>query len=199
MVETPHTVDLQAGDALLIVDVQSDFLPGGSLAVPDGDQVVPVVNRLIDAFTRRALPVFATRDWHPPDHCSFHERGGPWPPHCVAGSAGAGFAPGLRLPESATIVSKATTSDEDAYSGFGGTDLEQLLRAAGARRLFVGGLATDYCVLNTVRDGLHKGFAVMLVVDAMRAVDVHRGDGDKAIAEMEQLGAMPLAAAQVRG
>ena len=199
MVETPHTVDLQAGDALFVVDVQNDFLPGGSLAVPDGDQVVPVVNRLIDAFTRRALPVFATRDWHPPDHCSFHERGGPWPPHCVAGSAGAGFAPGLRLPESATIVSKATTSDEDAYSGFGGTDLEQLLRAAGARRLFVGGLATDYCVLSTVKDALARGFEVYLLRDAIRAVDVGSGDGEKAIAEMEQLGAMPLAAAQVRG
>jgi nicotinamidase/pyrazinamidase len=190
---------LQTGDALLIVDVQNDFLPGGGLAVPHGDEVVPVLNGLIDAFTRRALPVFATRDWHPAHHCSFHERGGPWPPHCVAGTAGAGFAAGLQLPESAAIVSKATTADEDAYSGFGGTDLEQLLRTACARRLFVGGLATDYCVLNTVRDGLHKGFAVMLVVDAIRAVDVHRGDGEKAIAEMEQLGAMPLAAAQVRG
>jgi nicotinamidase/pyrazinamidase len=193
-----QSVRLQAGDALVVVDVQNDFLPGGRLAVAQGDEVVPVLNDLIGAFTRRAMPVFATRDWHPENHCSFRERGGPWPPHCVAGTRGAAFAPDLNLPATATIVSKATTAETDAYSGFGGTDLAARLRAAGARRLFVGGLATDYCVLNTVKDGLREGFAVMLVIDAMRAVNLAPGDGDQAIAEMARLGAVPLTAAQVR-
>ncbi len=199
MQDTTRPIELKPGDALLVVDVQVDFLPGGRLAVPHGDEVVPVINTLVDAFTRRGLPVFATRDWHPPGHCSFREQGGPWPPHCIAESPGAAFAPGLRLPETAGIISKATSVERDAYSGFGGTDLADRLRAAGARRLFVGGLATDYCVLNTVKDALHEGFEVMLVTDAIRAVDVEPGDGERAVAEMEQLGALPVLAARVRG
>src|SRR3990167_7105549 len=139
---------LGAGDALLIVDVQSDFLPGGSLAVPRGDEVVAVLNGYLAAFRNSGLPVVATRDWHPPDHCSFRQQGGPWPPHCVAGSEGAGFAPQLQLPTDATVISKATAQQSDAYSGFEGTELDRLLRQSGVRRLFVGGLATDYCVLN---------------------------------------------------
>lgn len=190
-------IDLKAGDALVVVDVQQDFLPGGSLAVSGGDQVVPLLNRLIGAFTDRRLPVFATRDWHPPDHCSFRDRGGPWPPHCGAGTPGAAFPPALGLPESAVIVSKATTSEADAYSGFDGTDLDARLRAAGAQRLFVGGLATDYCVLNTVRDGLAKGYMVMLLTDAMRAVDVAPGDGAEAVAQMLRLGALPVVSSAV--
>jgi nicotinamidase/pyrazinamidase len=177
------------GDALLVVDAQLDFLPGGRLAVPGGDAVVPVLNAYIAAFVRRGLPVFATRDWHPPDHCSFGERGGPWPPHCVAHSDGARFAPLLDLPCAVTIVSKATEADRDAYSGFEGTDLDRLLRAAGVRRLFVGGLATDYCVLNTVRDARRLGYEVRLLADAIRAVDVRPGDGARAIAQMRELGA----------
>jgi len=190
-------IDMQTGDALILVDVQNDFLPGGSLAVPCGDEVVPPLKRLIDRFTCCGLPVVATRDWHPADHCSFHQRGGPWPPHCVAGTAGAAFAPALALPGSARIVSKAVTADTDAYSGFGGTDLDGFLRTAGVRRLFVGGLATDYCVLNTVRDGLANGYAVMLLTDAIRAVDVQPGDGARAIAEMERLGAIAITSSRI--
>ena len=190
-------IDLKAGDALVVVDVQQDFLPGGSLAVSGADQVVPPLNRLIVAFADRGLPVFATRDWHPPDHCSFRDRGGPWPPHCVAGTPGAAFPPELALPASAAIVSKATTADADAYSGFDRTDLDERLRAAGVQRLFVGGLATDYCVLNTVRDGLAKGYAVMLLTDAIRAVDAAPGDGAKAVAQMLRLGAVPVASGAV--
>src|SRR5260370_27326625 len=112
------------GDALVVVDVQNDFLPGGALAVPHGDQVIPAVNRYVKAFTQAGLPTFATRDWHPPHHCSFRERGGPWPPHCIAGSVGAEFAPGLRLPASTVIISKGTELDRDAYSAFPSTDLD---------------------------------------------------------------------------
>jgi nicotinamidase/pyrazinamidase len=185
------------GDALIIVDVQNDFLPGGSLAVPDGDAVVAPLNTLIEAFEARGLPIFATRDWHPENHCSFKARGGPWPPHCIAETPGAQFAAGLRLPASATIVSKATMPDKDAYSGFGDTELDVLLRKADVQRLFIGGLATDYCVLNTVRDALSLGYEVMLVSDAVRAVDVEPGDGERAIDEMRELGAIPVETDQV--
>lgn len=180
------------GDALLLVDVQVDFLPGGSLAVPRGDEVVPALNGYIAEFRRRGLPILATRDWHPPDHCSFRARGGPWPPHCVAGSPGASFAAPLGLPREALVVSKATTAEADAYSGFQGTDLDASLRRLGVARLFVGGLATDYCVLNTVRDALRLGYRVLLLSDAVRAVDVHPGDGARALAEMRQAGARPI-------
>lgn len=186
----PGLVKPRPGDALIVVDVQNDFLPGGSLAVPGGDLVVPVLNAVIAEFARLSLPIYATRDWHPADHCSFKAQGGPWPPHCVAGTLGAEFAPGLTLPPSAHIISKATTAEKDAYSGFAGTELDRLLREAGVKRLLVGGLATDYCVLSTVRDGRRGGYDLVLLLDAIRAVDVHPGDGDKAIAEMRQLGAV---------
>ncbi len=186
------SIHLQTGDALVVVDVQSDFLPGGSLAVPAGDAVVPAINRYLAAFAARALPVFATRDWHPPDHCSFQAQGGIWPPHCVAASPGAAFAPGLALPAAAVVVSKAVTREADAYSGFGGTDLAARLRAGRSARLYIGGLATDYCVLNTVKDALLERFAVLLLEDAIRAVDVHAGDGARALAEMQRLGARAI-------
>ncbi len=183
---------LARGDALVVIDVQNDFVPGGSLAVPLGDEVVPVLNRYIAAFSAAALPVVATRDWHPADHCSFTARGGPWPVHCVAGTHGAEFVRGLALPATATLISKDTDRDRNTYSGFADTDLAQRLRAMGARRLFVGGLATDYCVLNTVKDALALGFEVRLLTDAIRAVDVQPGDGAKAQAEMIRLGAKPM-------
>jgi nicotinamidase/pyrazinamidase len=183
---------LRPGDALLVVDVQADFLPGGALAVPAGDEVVPALNRSLALFRAAGLPVALTRDWHPADHCSFRARGGPWPPHCARGTAGAAFAPGLEVPAEAHVVSKATGRDEEAYSGFTGTDLHAWLQAQGARRLFVGGLATDYCVLATVRDALGLGYAVVLLLDCVRAVDVAPGDGERAVAEMFSLGAEPL-------
>lgn len=191
-------VSLQAGDALVIVDVQSDFLAGGSLAVPRGDEVIAVLNDYLAAFQQAGLPVLATRDWHPSDHCSFQPQGGPWPPHCVAGSAGAAFAPGLKLPADAIVISKATDRHRDAYSGFEGSKLDRLLREAGIVRIFVGGLATDYCVLNTVRDALKLGYQTALLQDAVRAVDVHPGDGERAMAEMQEQGAMAVTLKQIR-
>lgn len=180
---------LKTGDALIVVDVQRDFLPGGSLAVPDGDAVVPVLNEYLCRFNSAGLPTIATRDWHPADHCSFVARGGTWPAHCVQDSPGAQFAEALRLPDDARLVSKATTSEADAYSGFDGTDLASHLRDAKVKRVFVGGLATDYCVLATVRDAILAGFEVFVLRDAVRAVNVEPGDGKKALDEMRALGA----------
>ena len=190
MTNTP--IHLQDGDALVVVDVQNDFLPGGALAVPAGDAVIEPLNTWIARFRAAGLPVVATRDWHPPNHCSFREQGGPWPAHCVADTPGAAFAADLHLPDDAWIVSKATEPDREAYSGFEGTDLAERLKDAGVRRLFIGGLATDYCVLNTVKDALANGFAVYLLSDAIRAVNVNPGDGDRAITEMTAAGAVPV-------
>ena len=187
----PQKLTLNQGDALVVVDIQKDFLSGGSLAVPDGNEVVPVLNQYMAAFELKGLPIFATRDWHPPNHCSFGPYGGPWPPHCVQGTPGAAFAPALELPASTVLITlKGTQPEKDAYSGFDGTDLDARLRAHGVERLFVGGLATDYCVLCTVEDGLKIGFAVVLLQDAIRAVNVHPGDGERAEAEMIRLGAI---------
>jgi len=176
-------------DALIVVDVQRDFLPGGALGVAHGDEVVAPLNAAMGAFERAGRPVFASRDWHTPDHCSFKARGGPWPPHCVANTPGARFAEGLQLPPSAIVVSKAESADADSYSAFGGTDLALQLERKGVKRVFVGGLATDYCVLNTVLDALTAGFEVVVLGDAVRAVEVSPGDGARAIAKMEQAGA----------
>jgi nicotinamidase/pyrazinamidase len=185
-------VALGPGDALLIVDMQNDFLPGGTLGVSHGDDVIPVLNRWLDSAVREGIPVLATRDWHPPNHCSFRARGGPWPPHCMQDSRGAEFASDLRLPFSATVVSKGADPDRDAYSGFQGTDLDEGLRALGVRRLLVGGLATDYCVLETVRDAIARGYQVVLLRDAVRPVDVHPGDGQRAEREMIRSGALAV-------
>lgn len=179
-------------DALIVVDVQNDFLPGGRLAVAAGDDVIPVLNRYMALFAERGLPVFATRDWHPADHCSFHAQGGPWPPHCVAGSAGADFPAALILPPGTVVISKATDTGADAYSGFEGTRLADLLKERGVQRVFVGGLATDYCVLNTVHDALSLGFRTVLLEDAVRAVNIDARDGEAAIADMRARGARPL-------
>jgi nicotinamidase/pyrazinamidase len=189
---TTNQYHCHPGDALLIVDVQNDFLPGGNLAVSRGDEVVPVLNRYLKIFAARSLPIYATRDWHPQRHCSFQAQGGPWPPHCVADTGGAQFAAALQLPSAAVIISKATSVEQDAYSGFQGTDLDSRLRAANIRRLYIGGLATDYCVLNTVRDALRFGYRVLLLSDAIRAVDVQPGDGLRAEAEMTRLGAQRI-------
>ena len=182
---------LRPGDALVIVDMQNDFV-SGSLAVPGGGEVTPVLNRYIDIFTRQHLPVIATRDWHPPHHRSFRESGGDWPAHCVASSAGAAFVPALALPPDAIVISKGTQTDREAYSGFAGTDLDRQLRARGVSRLFVGGLATDYCVLNTVLDARRCGYDVFLLADGIRAVNIRAGDGSRAEAKMQRAGTIAV-------
>ena len=181
-------------DALIVVDVQNDFCPGGALAVKDGDQVVAVLNRYIDRFARAGLPIFATRDWHPEKTSHFNTGGGPWPPHCVQGSEGAQFHPDLKLPPGTMIVSAGMGSDEDGYSGFLGRDdsgakLAELLRQRGIERIFVGGLATDYCVKHTVLDGVNQGFKVVVLTDSVRGVNLQPDDSERAIEEMRRAGA----------
>jgi nicotinamidase/pyrazinamidase len=183
---------LKQGDALIIVDVQNDFLTGGSLEVPQGNEIIPVFNQYIKVFATKGLPVFATRDWHPQNHCSFEAQGGLWPPHCVVDSPGAQFAPDLILPTSVVIISSATEPDKEAYSGFEGTDLDERLRSAQIQRLFIGGLATDYCVLSTVKDALDGAYKVFLLQDAIRAVNINPDDGKKAEEVMTRIGAIPI-------
>jgi len=187
---TPPGADFAPGpgDALVVTDVQNDFVTG-TLAVPGGADIVAPLNRAIEAFHARGLTVVVIRDWHPPGHCSFAATGGPWPEHCVQGSHGAEFVPGLRLFRDALLVSKGTDPDAEAYSGFKGTTLADDLRARRVRRLFIGGLATDYCILNTVHDALGEGFAAVVLADGVRAVDVHPGDGAKAVDAMQRAGA----------
>lgn len=178
-----------SSDALIVVDVQRDFLPGGALAVTDGNAVVPVLNHYITLFHARGRPIVATRDWHPPNHVSFVAQGGPWPPHCVQGTPGARFADDLVLPTETRVQSKASDVATDNYSGFDGTGLAEALRDLDCRRLFIGGLATDYCVLHTVLDALTAGFEVHLLSDAIRAVEVAPGDADRAMTRMREAGA----------
>ncbi len=179
-------------DALLVVDSQRDFLPGGALGMPHGDEVVPVLNRYIGHFAAAGRPIIATRGWHPPDHCSFQAQGGPWPPHCIADSEGAAFAPELALPDGTLVISKGTNPGREGYSGFEGTGLEHELHRLDVEHLFIGGLTADYCVLETVKDALLLGFDVFLLTDAIRAVDVEPADGQRAIEQMLGLGAHAL-------
>jgi nicotinate phosphoribosyltransferase len=186
------SVSLRQGDALVVVDVQNDFLPGGALPVPHGDEVIPALNRYIALFERRGLPIYATRDWHPADHCSFRSQGGPWPEHCVTFSHGAQHAPNLKLLRSVQVISKPSGREVETYSGFDGTDFEQQLRESGVSRLFIGGLATDYCVLYTVLGARKRGFEVYFLRDAIRPVNAQPDDGKKAEQKMKRAGAVPL-------
>ena len=188
----PMKVKIGKGDALIVVDVQRDFCPGGALPVPRGDEVIPVLNEYLERFRRAGAAIYATRDWHPPSHRSFREYGGEWPPHCIQGTEGAEFHPNLKLPSDASIISKATEPDKEAYSGFEGTNLKESLESRGVKRVFVGGLATDYCVKSTVLDALKYGFEVFLLVDAVRGVDLQPGDSERAIEEMVRRGAKKI-------
>ena len=183
-------LDLHAGDALLVVDVQRDFLPGGALGVEHGDEVIERLNGYMEAFATRRLPIILTRDWHPADHCSFLAEGGRWPSHCVQDSPGASWPEGLRIPSTAHIISKGTQSHAEAYSGFSGTSLLAVPRELNVRRVFVGGLATDYCVHATVIDARANAFDVVVLTDAVRAVNAQPGDDERAIREMIDHGAV---------
>lgn len=179
---------LAGGDALMLVNMQNDFMPGGVLAVPDADSLVPQLNRYLLLFNRRRLPVFAVRDWHPADHCSFHTRNGRWPIHCVQHSRGAAFVDRLHLPASTVILSVAQQTWDDVYSPFERGDLCHRLHEAGIQRLFVAGLSLEYCVYYTVRDALDCGFEVQLLVDGVRALDIRPWDGERTLDGLSRLG-----------
>lgn len=183
------TYVLNKSDALLVTDVQNDFLPGGSLPVTQGDEIIPVLNEYIDHFTMADAHVIASRDWHPADHMSFKAQGGPWPPHCVQNTKGAQFYKNLKLPQKTRIISKATQQNHEAYSAFDGTELADELKRLGVKRFFIGGLATDYCIVNTVLDARKLGFETIVLMDAIRGIDVNPGDVDGAIAAMVKAGA----------
>ena len=172
--------------ALVIVDFQNDFTPGGALAVPHGDEVADRINAL--AASGDFDFVVATRDWHPADHNSFAEQGGPWPVHCVAGTHGAQLHPALVQLPIDVIVDKGQAVDTDGYSGFEGTDLEEILRERGITQVTVVGLATDYCVKNTALDALRAGFQVTVDHTAVRGVEVEAGDSERALAEVRAAG-----------
>lgn len=175
---------------LLLADLQVDFCPGGALGVPGGDEIIQTVNDYVRLFHSRRLSIIATRDWHPPNHCSFQEQGGPWPVHCLQNSRGAQFHPDLIVPPGTTIVSKATDPKKEAYSAFEGTTLEERLRGMSAETLYVSGLATDYCVKQTVLDACRLGFRVVVLEDAVRGIDATPGDCKRAIGEMHAAGAI---------
>jgi len=174
--------------ALIVVDVQNDFCPGGTLAVAEGDKVVAPLNELIDEFLAAGEPVYESRDWHPAQTKHFTAFGGTWPVHCVQNTSGAEFHPGLRQDPRITVISKGL-GDTDCYSAFDETDLAAQLKQQGVEEVWIGGLATDYCVKNTVLDALKNGFEVKALENAMRAVEVNAGDGERALQEMREAGA----------
>lgn len=181
-------------DALIIVDVQNDFCPGGTLAVPFGDQVIPVLNRYLAHAAAVGMPIFASQDWHPEHTEHFAQDGGRWSTHCVQGTAGAEFHRDLRLPPTTQVVRKGTSAHDDGYSAFEGRladarDLTRALHDLGVQRVYVGGLATDYCVLKTVLGARAAGFETVWLRDASLPVEVHTGDGERAEKEMLAAGA----------
>jgi nicotinamidase/pyrazinamidase len=189
--------------ALIVVDIQNDFCAGGSLEVPDGDRVVPLLNEYAVRFATARRPVYASRDWHPEKTRHFHEHGGIWPPHCIQGTRGAEFHPDLRLPEATIVVSTGMDPEDEGYSAFpsmldDGRDLATALRDAGVRRLYIGGLATDYCVKLTVLDAIGAGFEATLLLDASRGVNLQPHDAEQAIEEMVAAGALTTTLARLR-
>jgi nicotinamidase/pyrazinamidase len=171
-------------EALIVVDVQNDFCPGGALAVGDGDAVIEPLHRLADD----ADVVLATRDWHPPEHGSFAERGGTWPTHCVQGTPGAELHPGLDRDRIDAVIDKGEDVGTEGYSGFEGTGLERLLRERGVDRVHVGGLALDYCVKHTALDARRHGFDTVVHLDATRPVELQPGDAERAVKELREAG-----------
>lgn len=179
-----------AASVLLVTDVQNDFCPGGALGIPGGDAIIPRINAYVRYFQQAGASVIASRDWHPAGHCSFKDQGGPWPPHCIQGSWGSQFHPDLVLGTGVGIVSKATDPRREAYSAFEGTTLEERLQDLGSRTLYITGLATDYCVKNTVLDARRLGFQVVVLEDAVCGIDLEPGDSSRALDEMRQVGAL---------
>ena len=184
--------------ALLIIDVQNDFCPGGALPVADGDRVIEPLNRAVHRFINAGLPVFASRDWHPLETQHFQEHGGQWPVHCIRDTLGAAFHPNLHLPEQAVVLSKGLDPQADGYSAFEGQTedgifLTTLLTEAGINHLCIGGLATDYCVKATVMDALSRGLSVTVLADGVAGVDIQPCDAQRALESMCKAGARILA------
>ncbi|MGB3112129.1 MAG: nicotinamidase [Candidatus Omnitrophota bacterium] len=185
---------MKKNKALLVVDVQNDFCPGGALPVTDGDKTVPVLNKYIKIFSKKKLPVFASRDWHPRTTKHFKKYGGKWPSHCVQRTKGARFRPALKLPKNVIIISKGMDPGRDGYSAFhaasrGKKPFLDLLKKLGIEELYIGGLATDYCVKWSVLDALRSGFSVKLLTDAIKGVNVKPKDSEKSAALMVRRGA----------
>ncbi|HTD37662.1 MAG TPA: nicotinamidase [Candidatus Limnocylindrales bacterium] len=189
------TYEIRPDDALVIVDVQHDFLPGGALGVAEGERIFDPIDELAPRFAR----VYATRDWHPADHSSYAQYGGPWPVHCVAETHGAAFDPRLNLENVDVVVDKGTDRLTDGYSGFAATSLESDLREHGIRRVFVCGLATDYCVKATALDAKAAGFDVVVIEDAAAAVNVQPGDEERALREVRDAGVAVARSSDVAG
>lgn len=183
------TYEITSSDALLITDIQNDFLPGGALPVLNGDVIIPVLNEFAKRFQDAGATVFASKDWHPANHCSFKKQGGPWPSHCVQDTKGAKFSGNLKLPKDAVIVFKATDPMRESYSVFDGCNFADELQERNVKRLFIGGLATDYCVLNTVLDARKLGYETVVLLDATRGIDAEPGDVDRAVESMLKHGA----------
>ncbi|MBO8174116.1 MAG: nicotinamidase [Thermococcus sp.] len=172
-------------EALIIVDMQKDFMPNGALPVPDGEKIIPKVEEYIKKFKEKGALIVATRDWHPPNHISFKEQGGPWPKHCVQNTEGAEFV--VKLPENTIIISKADKPDKEAYSGFDGTNLAEILKEKGIKKVYICGVATEYCVKATALDALKHGFEVYILKDAIKGINPE--DEKKALKELEEKGA----------
>jgi nicotinamidase/pyrazinamidase len=188
---------------LLLVDLQNDFCPGGALAVPEGDSVISVLNEYIKLVKDAELPVFASRDWHPEVTKHFKDYGGLWPRHCVQGTKGAEFHPALALPPDTIIITKGQDPNKDSYSAFQASDengrlLAEILRAKGIEHLYIGGLATDYCVKASVIDSIEEGFTVTLLLDAIKGVDLNPDDSEKALNEMFKRGAGKTTLKEIR-
>ncbi len=180
--------------ALLVVDAQNDFCPGGALGVPEGDKIIPRINKYVSIFTKNKLPIFFTRDWHPVKTRHFKDFGGIWPVHCIQNTYGAKFHPKLKLPKDAILLYKGMDPKKDAYSAFqaedvSGTALPVLLKKMGINQLYIAGLATDYCVRFSSRDALKQGFKVKILVDAIKGVNLKPNDSENAIKEMVKAGA----------
>ncbi len=178
-----HSIPLQSGDALILVDIQNDFLPGGSLPASRGNEIIAPVNHLIHVFHSKGLPIFLSRDWHPANHCSFRANGGKWPPHCISGTYGATLSADLKVTKNAKVISKGTETKTESYSCFDQTRLHDQLQGLDSFRLFIAGLHTEYGIENAVKDALFLGYRVFLVKDAVRPLG-SRDQELKALAEM---------------
>jgi nicotinamidase/pyrazinamidase len=190
-------ISMKPKKALLIVDVQNDFCPGGALGVRQGDKIVPAINKYIKIFSKKGLPIFATRDWHPIKTSHFKEFGGRWPMHCIKNTKGAEFHPRLKLSRETILLYKGMDPRKDSYSAFQAEDqhgrsLPSLLKILGIEEIYIAGLATDYCVRFTTADAIKSGFKVKVLIDAIKGVNLNPGDSESAIGEMAKNGAKKI-------